>query len=64
MRVVVDPVACDGYGMCALLAPEVIELDPWGYPVVAGGEVPEDQVRAVVRAVAGCPRRALYFAQE
>lgn len=57
-RLVVDPVACDGYGYCAELAPEVVRLDEWGYPVVGGtlGGAERDAAR---RAVAQCPRRAL-----
>ena len=30
----VDRIACDGFGMCAELLPELIELDDWGYPIV------------------------------
>ena len=30
----VDPIACDGHGLCADLLPERIELDEWGYPIV------------------------------
>ena len=33
-ELVVDRIACDGYGMCAELLPELIELDDWGYPIV------------------------------
>ena len=36
----VDRIACDGYGMCAELLPELIELDDWGYPIVRVGAVP------------------------
>ena len=32
---VVDRIACDGFGMCAELLPELIELDDWGCPVLA-----------------------------
>ena len=30
----VDPIACDGFGHCAELAPELVGLDEWGYPVL------------------------------
>ena len=33
-ELVVDRIACDGFGMCAELLPELIELDDWGYPIV------------------------------
>jgi ferredoxin len=35
-RLRVDPTACDGIGMCAHLAPDLIVLDTWGYPIIAG----------------------------
>ncbi len=35
-RLVLDPTACDGHGLCAELFPEGVRLDDWGYPVVAG----------------------------
>jgi len=28
----VNPIMCDGHGMCAELLPEIITLDQWGYP--------------------------------
>ena len=33
-RVRLDPIACDGRGVCAELLPERIELDDWGYPMI------------------------------
>ena len=32
----VDPIACDGHGLCAELFPERIRLDDWGFPILAG----------------------------
>ena len=32
LELVLDPVACDGRGVCAEMLPERIELDRWGYP--------------------------------
>jgi ferredoxin len=60
-RLLVDPVACDGAGVCAELLPELIGLDPWGYPIVAAGDVPPALVDLARRAVASCPRLALYL---
>lgn len=60
MRIAIDPAACDGLGMCAHLAPEVIEVDPWGYPVVASDELKGVAAEQARRAIRGCPRRALY----
>ena len=30
----VNPIACTGRGVCAELLPELITIDPWGYPIV------------------------------
>ena len=55
----VDPVACDGHGLCAELVPELIRLDEWGYPIVAETAVPRRLARHAKRAVAACPALAL-----
>jgi ferredoxin len=56
---VVDPVACDGSGLCAALVPECIRLDPWGFPLIESGELPGHLLEHARRAVASCPRLAL-----
>jgi ferredoxin len=58
-RLVVDPIACDGAGVCAELLPELITVDPWGFPIIDGGEVPPGLVDLARRATASCPRLAL-----
>jgi ferredoxin len=58
-ELVVDPVACDGAGLCAELVPEMIRLDPWGFPIVEAGEVPPAAVDHARRAATSCPRLAL-----
>jgi ferredoxin len=58
-RLEVDPVACDGVGLCAHLAPAVIQLDRWGYPVLSVTALSRSQERQANRAIRGCPRRAL-----
>ena len=55
----VDPILCDGFGQCAELLPELIELDEWGYPIVSGAPVPASLAAETRRAVAMCPRLAL-----
>lgn len=55
----VDRILCDGYGMCAELLPELIELDDWGYPMLRPGTVPRDLVDHARRAVDVCPVLAL-----
>ena len=64
MRLRVDPVACDGVGICAHLAPDLVRLDPWGYPIVPEGDLTTRETRQGRRAASGCPRRALFLSQE
>ena len=59
MRLVLDPTACDGHGLCAEMFPEGIVLDDWGYPVVDGREIPAHLRAHAKRAVSACPVLAL-----
>src|SRR5581483_7940460 len=58
-RLRLNPIACDGHGLCAELLPERIRLDEWGYPIVADGPLPRELERHARRAVAACPVLAL-----
>jgi ferredoxin len=60
----VNPIACEAHGMCAELLPEMITADPWGYPIVAPGPVPEDLLPLARRAAAACPTLALLLNQD
>jgi ferredoxin len=55
----VNPIACTGHGVCAELLPEIIELDPWGYPILRSATVPPALVPHAQRAAATCPTLAL-----
>jgi ferredoxin len=55
----IDRIRCDGYGMCAELLPEVIQIDEWGYPIVRPGALPDDLLGHARRAVDVCPVLAL-----
>lgn len=60
LRLTLDPIACDGKGVCADLLGELIHLDDWGYPIISGGgEVPAELVAEARAAVAACPKLAL-----
>ncbi|MEP6812533.1 MAG: ferredoxin [Actinomycetota bacterium] len=59
----VNPIACDGHGLCAELFPERIELDEWGYPIIDPTPIPPELEKHARRAVAGCPTLALMLAQ-
>jgi ferredoxin len=58
-RLRVNPIACTGHGLCAELLPEIIELDPWGYPILSSSAVPAGQMEHAKRAVDTCPTLAL-----
>ena len=60
-RLRVDPVACDGVGMCGHLAPDLISVDAWGYPIITDREARAAHLRSAQSAVAGCPRKALFL---
>jgi ferredoxin len=55
----VNMIACTGHGVCAELLPELIEMDPWGYPIVPRHELTDESMPLARRAVASCPALAL-----
>jgi ferredoxin len=59
MKLRVNPITCAAHGMCAELLPELIKLDPWGYPLLTGDVVPQALAGHARRAVAACPTLAL-----
>jgi ferredoxin len=59
MRLVVDPIACDGHGQCAELLPERVTLDEWGYPMIDDTEIPAALEPLARRAVRACPTLAI-----
>ncbi|HXX89803.1 MAG TPA: ferredoxin [Acidimicrobiales bacterium] len=60
LRLRVDPVACDAFGYCAELLPELVGLDEWGYPVMSDVAIPPALIDLALDAVRACPRRALF----
>lgn len=61
VRLRVDPVACEGVGLCAQVADRSVTLDRWGYPVLAAELEPGAATRQARRAVRACPRKALWL---
>jgi ferredoxin len=62
LELIVDPIACDGRGVCAEILPERIELDRWGYPVV-DSEIAPLLYDNAIRAVRSCPKQALHLVE-
>lgn len=64
MRIRVDPIKCQGYGICIELAEPYFERDDWGLVqakrnVEAG---PDDH--ALLKAVEQCPIKAIRLIEE
>jgi ferredoxin len=57
-RLSVDWLRCDGHGVCAEIAPELITLDDWGYPIMHH-DVTWATERVARKAVELCPALAL-----
>ena len=61
LRLRIDASACDGIGVCAHLAPDLVELDRWGYPILAARDLTSAEAASGRRAIRGCPRSALWL---
>lgn len=60
MKLVLDQTACQGYGLCQQAAPDLVDLDDWGYAGLLGdGDVAAAQQGPAQAAVAACPVAAL-----
>jgi ferredoxin len=58
-RLAIDWSRCEGHGVCAFVAPEIVHLDRNGYPVVLNTPMPAWVERDARKAVAMCPALAL-----
>jgi ferredoxin len=58
-RLRLDPIACDGRGLCAEVLPELITLDDWGFPMLRDQDVPLGLRPAAEEAIRLCPKLAL-----
>lgn len=58
-HLIVDRDACAGHGLCYGAAPEILDCDDQGDPIVTTDPVPEDRLDQARRVVDICPERAL-----
>jgi ferredoxin len=58
-RLHVNPITCEGHGLCAELLPELIRLDDWGYPILDDPDVGPELLKLARRAADACPTLAL-----
>ncbi|MEV6318628.1 ferredoxin [Streptomyces sp. NPDC051776] len=56
----IDRISCIGSGLCAELLPELIDLDEWGFPIIADRTIPPRLNGPARRAVAACPVLAVH----
>jgi ferredoxin len=61
-RLHVNPIACEGHGLCAELFPERVTLDDWGFPIIDPRPVPRGLMAHARRAIGACPTLALLLA--
>ena len=62
LKLEINSIAFTAHGMCAELLPELIQLDEWGYPMLADSVPPHLEAHAR-RAVSACPVLALRLAR-
>jgi ferredoxin len=63
-RLRVNPITCEGHGLCAELLPELIRLDDWGYPILDEARVSDQLLPLARRAADACPTLALLLEED
>jgi ferredoxin len=59
-RLTIDYIACDGWGICAELLPDNLELDDWGYPIVTDDQIiGPSELRRARKTLRLCPALAM-----
>ena len=58
-RLVVNPIACSGHGLCAELFPERVTEDDWGYLIIGEEPLTPELESHARRAIDACPAMAL-----
>ena len=60
MKIKLDRTTCDGFGLCAVHAPETFSVDEWGYvSLVGAGNIAPEHEHGVRRALLDCPVHAI-----
>ncbi|MFI6907032.1 ferredoxin [Nonomuraea sp. NPDC050394] len=59
MRVNVDGTKCAAYALCVEIAPQVFDLDDFGYAVATREDVPAELEAATGEAIEACPAQAI-----
>jgi ferredoxin len=65
MKIHVEEEKCQGHNRCFVVAPELFELDDYGYAHEVGdGTVPPELEEKARLAVANCPEQAIIILEE
>ncbi len=65
MKICVDPDKCQGHNRCFSLAPELFEVNEYGYATAANdGEVPAELEEKARLAIDNCPEYAIEVVEE
>lgn len=65
MRIAVDSDKCEGHNRCYSIAPDLFEVDDYGYASEAnGGVVPEGMEDKARLAIDNCPEFAITVVEE
>ena len=64
MKIIVDHARCQGHAMCHNSAPDLFELDEFGYNRMAPFMVEPADEAGALRAVRMCPERAIIATNE
>ena len=65
MKIKVDPAKCQGHNRCYQAAPELFELDAYGYSTARNdGKVPPELEEKARLAITNCPELAISIVQE
>jgi ferredoxin len=59
MRIAVDTAKCQGHGRCAIIAPDVFDVDDLGKSLVLLEECPGELRAAAEEAALSCPETAI-----
>ncbi len=65
MKICVESEKCQGHNRCFVVAPDLFELDEYGYAhEVNDGVVPPGEEEKARLAVANCPEQAIIVVEE
>jgi ferredoxin len=60
MKIHVNPDKCQGHNRCYVLAPELFDVDDYGYATeLNDGVVPDELAEKAQLAIANCPEHAV-----